>query len=234
MAQTPCIKRGAGRSVPIASSGSARLAGTVVAIGTTVVGIIEVDTPANAPAAMAVAGTWKVPKDTSDVTAGDALYWNATGDPYGGTAGSGCFTKTVGSNIFGGIALESAGATTGNVEMMLRSIDGTVPGALGPVPSATVAAGGTAQANANAISTGFTKVTGADDTAAIRLPAAAAGLVCFVKNVVANKILKVFPAAGDKINGAAANAVYNQAAAAMRTYVSYDGTDWYTDPETIA
>lgn len=97
--------------------------------------------------------------------------------------------------------------------------------------SATVAVGGTAQANANAVAAGFTLVSGADNTAAIKLPAAAAGAVCVVKNVSTTALLKVFPGTGDKINGGSANAVYNQAIGAQRIYVAYDATDWYTEIE---
>lgn len=232
MAQTPCVYRHVGDTLDY-TPGSAVTAGDVVLFGTTVVTIVVNDIAANVKGAVSTRGVWNVPKDNSDVAAGDALYWDTDGDPYGGTAGSGCFTKTAGSNVFGGYALEAAGTTTGDVDIFLRSIDGTVPGALGPLPVDTVAVGGTAIGNANAVpGTGFTLVTGADDTAAVVLPAAAAGKVCVLKNAVANKILKVFPAVNDKINNAAANAVYNQGNGTMRMYVAYNAVDWFTTPET--
>jgi predicted RecA/RadA family phage recombinase len=212
--------------------GSAVAAGTVYLFGTTVVTIVPKDIASNEKGATATRGVFDVPKDDSDVAAGDALYWDADGSPVGGTALSGAFTKTVSTNVFAGIAIEAAGAGVGVVEMFLRSIDGTVPGALGPLPVATVVVGGTALANANAIpGTGFTLVTGADDTAAVKLPEAAAGKVCVVKNGVANKILKVFPSANDTINGAAANAVYNQGNGCHAVYVAYNAVAWFTDPE---
>jgi len=212
---------------------SAVTAGDVVLIGSTVVTIAIEDIAASAKGAVSARGVWNVPKDNSDVSAGDALYWDANGDPYGGTSGTGAFTKTATSNVFGGIALEAAGATTGDVDMFLRSIDGTTPGALGPVPVQTVAVGGTAIANANAVpGTGFTLVTGADDTAAVKLPEAAAGKLCIIKNAVANKILKVFPAVNDTINNTTANSVYNQAAGTCLTYVAYNAVDWSTSPES--
>jgi predicted RecA/RadA family phage recombinase len=233
MAQTPCVYRSIGDVMDYTPT-NATLAGTVVLLGTTVVTIVPVDIPAAKKGATALRGIFNVPKDNSDVSDGDALYWDADGSPVGGTALSGAFTKTASTNVFAGIAIEDAGTTTGDVDMVLRSIDGTVPGAYGPMSVATVAVGGTAQANANAIDVGFTLVTGADDTAAIVLPAAAAGKVCVVANAVSNKILKVFPAAADTVNNAAANAVYNQAAGAFRMYVAYNAVDWRTDPETIA
>lgn len=98
---------------------------------------------------------------------------------------------------------------------------------------ATKAVGGTAIGNANAVTVGFTLVTGADDTAAVKLPEAAAGAIVTIKNAVANKILCVFPAVNDKINNAAANAVYNITNGGKRTFIAYNATDWFTDPETI-
>lgn len=233
MAQTPCTYKQLGDTIDY-TPGSAVAAGTVYVIGTTIVTIVPVAIAATDKGATATRGVFNVPKDNSDVAAGNALYWDDNGSPYGGTALSGAFTKTSTGNVFAGIALEAAGATTGDVDMLLRSIDGTVPGSYTPMTAATVVVGGTAQANANAIATGFTAVTGANDTAAIVLPTAAAGLVCFVKNTVANKILKVFPATADTINGAAANAVYNQTNGAFRVYVAENAVAWWTDPETIA
>lgn len=233
MAQTPCTYKQLGDTIDY-TPGSAVAAGTVYVIGTTIVTIVPVAIAATDKGATATRGVFNVPKDNSDVAAGDALYWDDNGNPYGGTALSGAFTKTSTGNVFAGIALEAAGTTTGDVDMLLRSIDGTVPGSYTPMTAATVVVGGTAQANANAIATGFTAVTGANDTAAIVLPAAAAGLVCFVKNTVANKILKVFPATADTINGAAANAVYNQTNGAFRVYVAENAVAWWTDPEVIA
>lgn len=234
MAQTPCTYRQDDRTLDY-TPGSAVLAGTVVVRGNMVT-IVPVDIGASDKGSEAIEGVWNVPKDNSDVADGDLLYWNATGDPVSGTAGSGAFTKTGGANKLAGVALEAAGTGVGDVDMILLSeaavASGGVFGSVG-VP-ATVAVGGTVIANANAVTEGFTQVTGADDTAAIRLPEAAAGKVVIVKNVVSNKILKVFPAVGDTINNAAANAVYNQTNGAFRMYIAYNSVNWWTDPETIA
>lgn len=232
MAQTPCTYRHYGDTLDY-TPGSAVLAGTVYVIGN-IVTIVPKDIAADEKGATATRGVFNVPKDNSDVSAGDTLYWNSTGDPVGGTSGSGAFTKTVGSNKIAGHALEAAGTGVGDCDMLLHSMDSALQASFGPVSVATVAVGGTAIGNANAIDIGFTEVTGADDTAAIKLPEAAAGKVCIVKNAVANKILKVFPAVSDTINSAAANAVYNQTNGAFRIYVAYNAVNWWTDPETIA
>lgn len=232
MAQTPAIYRNNGQTIDY-TPGSAVLSGTVYVIGN-IVTIVPKDIAADEKGATCTRGVFNVPKDNSDVSAGDTLYWNSTGDPYGGTSSSGAFTKTVGSNKIAGTALEAAGTTTGDCDMLLHSLDSALQAGFGPTSIAVVAVGGTAIGNANAIDIGFTKVTGADDTAAIKLPEAAAGKVCLVKNGVSNKILKVFPAVNDTINGAAANAVYNQYNGDFRIYIAENAIAWWTDPEVDA
>jgi predicted RecA/RadA family phage recombinase len=232
MAQTPATYRSDGEYIDHTPSAAVR-AGDVVLIGNLVC-IAPVDIAANTKGAVKTRGVHNVPKDNSDVIAGDTLYWDADGDPVGGTAGSGCFTKTSAGNKFAGHAVEAAGTGVGDVDMYLHSSDANLQASFGPTSVATVAVGGTDQANANAVDVGFTLVTGADNTAAIRLPEAAAGKVCIVKNGVADKILKVFPAVNDTINGGSPNSVYNQTNGAFRMYVAYNSVAWYTDPETIA
>lgn len=99
------------------------------------------------------------------------------------------------------------------------------------LPPATVAVGGNTISNANAVTYGFTKVTGADNTNAVKLPAAVAGAVCCLKTTTSGKILLVYPAVNNSINGAANNAVYNMANLSIRWFVAFDTTTWYTDPE---
>lgn len=232
MAQTPAKYRHSGENIDY-TPGSAVLAGTVYVLGNCVT-IVPKDIAADEKGATSTRGVFNVPKDNSDVSAGDTLYWDDDGSPVGGTALSGAFTKTAGSNNIAGTALEAAGTGVGDVDMLLHSLDSALQASYGPTSVATVAVGGTAIGNANAVDVGFTLVTGADDTAAIKLPEAAAGKVCIIKNGVANKILKVFPAVNDTINAGTANSVYNQTNGAFRMYVAYNAVAWYTDPETIA
>lgn len=231
MAQTPAILRTSPAETIPYTPGSDVVAGTIIVIGN-IVTIADVDIAANVKGAVRTRGNFNVPKDNSDVSIGDTLYWNATGDPVGGTAGSGAFTKTVGSNKIGGTALEAAGTGVGDVDMLLHSLDSALQASFGPVSVATVAVGAdNTQTNANAVDVGFTLVTGADDAKAVKLPTAAAGKVCIIKNSVADKILLVFPGTSDKINGGAANAVYNQGNGTMRIYVAYNAVDWFTSGE---
>lgn len=97
------------------------------------------------------------------------------------------------------------------------------------VPTATVAAAGTNQATAAALTTGFTLVSGADDTKGVVLPAAAAGLVCVIK-VGDGADLKVYPATGDAINALSANAALTVVDDVCFALFALDGTTWYSMP----
>lgn len=102
---------------------------------------------------------------------------------------------------------------------------GTMP----VIPSATVAAAGSLQADATAMTTGFTLVSGADATKGVKLPTAAAGLVCIVKNNAA-AALKVYPFSGDAINAIAADSAISLGNNTSAVFVAYDATTWYTVP----
>lgn len=229
MAQTPCTARQLGDTIDY-TPGSAVLAGTVYVIGTTVVTIVPKDIAADEKGASSTRGVFNVPKDNSDVSAGDALYWDADGSPVGGTALSGAFTKTASGNVFAGIALEAAGTGVGDCDMFLRSIDGTVPGNLAPVPTGTVAASNSAINNGTPITAlGVTLVTAADNTKAVVLPDAAAGSVLWLANFSGgNNTLAVFPTVNDAINLLGANNVYSQATNSTVGFVKYNASQWYT------
>jgi hypothetical protein len=56
-------------------------------------------------------GIWAINKDSSTFADGDAVYWNATGNPVIGTAGTGCATSTAGSNkLIGQCVIPAGGA----------------------------------------------------------------------------------------------------------------------------
>lgn len=106
----------------------------------------------------------------------------------------------------------------------------TAAGALGAdAAPATVAATGSLQSDAAAIAVGFTLVSGADATKGVKLPAAAAGKICYVKNNAA-AILKVWPSTGDGINAIAVDSNIAMASLTAAIFYAYDATTWYTIP----
>lgn len=166
-------------------------------------------------------GVWLPPKDASVFADGDPVFWNATGDPTGGTAGTGCATSTPTGVLMGysvGAALTGDARATVLVQPPARR-----------VPVNTVAAAGTTQADAAQLYEGHNLVTGADDTKGVRLPAAAAGIVVTIK-VGDGADLKVYPATGDAINAIAANGAMTVVDDVCFMLIARDGTTWDTLP----
>ena len=128
-------------------------------------------------------------------------------------------TTITGATISGG---SISGATS------VSASDLTTTGGL-YLKTATVAATGSTQANAAAVSDGFTLVTAADATKGVVLPAAVAGRTVILKNN-ANAVLKVWPASGDAVNAIAADSNYVLAAYTSSLLVAYDATTWYSVP----
>lgn len=99
------------------------------------------------------------------------------------------------------------------------------------IPTATVAATGSTQTDAAAITTGFTLVSAADATKGVKLPTAAAGKVCIVKNAdAANAVLKIWPFSGDGVNAVSVDSAFSIAAKTAVLLVAYDATTWYSVP----
>ncbi len=98
-------------------------AGTVVVRGR-LVGIANNDIPANVKGALAVEGVFAMVKKNEEIADGAAVYWDADGDPYTGTAGSGAATGSV-SDVLAGFAVGTAAATalTVNVKLAAAPVD---------------------------------------------------------------------------------------------------------------
>lgn len=105
---------------------------------------------AGALAAPYHSGIFDFVKDSSNISSVfTAVYWNASGDPYGGTAGTGCLTTTSSGNTWVGYALATAGTTTGTVRAILFDLPATLtlqgavskliadPGNAGAIPVTT-------------------------------------------------------------------------------------------------
>ena len=262
--------------------GSAVTAGDVIVQGA-LVGVPANDIAANALGALAITGVFDVQKaQEAFASVGARVYWDADGNPYGGTAGTGAATATPTSNAFMGFVVKTALANDATVRVLLRSSgsigaeavglgdlsdvdpvvytaghilvadgtkyddlavsgDGTLSGAgvlaitsfaaMPTIPVAEVAATGSDQAGAAAIATGFTHATEADAAKGVKLPAAAAGKVCVIKNAdAANAVLKVYPGTSDAINALSANAALSMAAKTSAWFIALDATTWYTVP----
>jgi predicted RecA/RadA family phage recombinase len=104
---------------------SAVAAGDVVVLGNNLVTVAKVDIEADRLGAVATRGVFDVVKDASDITGPTEAYWDADGDPVGGTAGSGAFSSDSTKGPFAGWFLEAAGTGVGTVRMSLNSVDGS-------------------------------------------------------------------------------------------------------------
>ena len=101
--------------------GSAVAAGAVVVVGAHV-GITKNPIPANTLGALALSGLFDVVKVTGAINDGAAVYWDADGNPLGGTAGTGAATTTSGGNTFMGFAVGAALETDETVRIDLVGV----------------------------------------------------------------------------------------------------------------
>lgn len=155
----------------------------------------------------------------------------------GATGTGGALTLTSGASVgasgtAGAVAIDCGAATGGTAGAI--TIGGSNAGSitLGKSPripvNASVAVGGTAIGNANAVSEGITIVTGADDTAAVILPVAVAGAEVILISTTASKNLVVFPQVNAAIDALGANNSFNSAVDAPHlAFRATSATQWY-------
>jgi predicted RecA/RadA family phage recombinase len=201
---------------------SAVTAGDVVALNG-MIGIASSAIAANAKGALQIEGIYQLPKTTAAWVRGLPVHWNPTGDPDGGTAGTGAANQ-LGVGTYAGVAVETeaSGDDTGAVNINAR------PSNLLGV-SAVTAAGSTI-ADAAALANGLNIVTGADGTKGVILPVAVAGMQVYVKGVTAG-VLKVYPQSSSVINALSASAAISLASGAVPAiFVASSTTQWYTIP----
>ncbi len=110
--------------------GSAVAAGDVIVQGT-LVAVARTPIAANVLGSLAVRGIFDVAKAAVIFTAGAAVYWDADGNPVGGTAGTGAATTTRTGNTFMGFAVEAAAETAATVRTDLRSVEAAAAETLG-------------------------------------------------------------------------------------------------------
>jgi collagen type VII alpha len=146
---------------------SAVAAGAVVLIGTIPM-IAKRDIAANTLGNLDCGGVFDVVKDGSAFSAGDAVYWNATGNPVVGTAGTGAATSTAsGNNLLGVVTPDGAavaGDSTVRVKLTAAKRTTTIGGAVTadsisgssstlPITGLAAAQGGTASLTGGTSST---------------------------------------------------------------------------------
>ncbi|GAB6113420.1 DUF2190 family protein [Desulfomicrobium salsuginis] len=92
--------------------------GQVVVVGS-LVGISLAGVASGSTGQLAVEGVFDVPAAAAAITAGAPVYWDADGDPYGGTAGSGAATATATDNTLMGHAIAAKGLNGSAVRVKL-------------------------------------------------------------------------------------------------------------------
>lgn len=108
MAQTAVIRevRNDGLTVDYDAAAD-KSAGDVVVVGSIPMVVArDIDYSENPRGALApgLGEVWLVPQAAEIITAGDSVYWDEDGSPYGGTALSGCATATAAGNYLLGVA----------------------------------------------------------------------------------------------------------------------------------
>jgi predicted RecA/RadA family phage recombinase len=159
-------------------------AGTIV-VQKGLVGITKLDIPANVKGALCIEGIFAVPKKNEAFVAGLPVWFDANGDPQGGTAGTGAATQVggdaqVSGDVLLGTAVIAAVAADQFVYVALNKFDARIPTF---VTGARITKA--ASANAAATESGVCYDCTADNTV-ITLPATAAGLEFTVMNTAAD------------------------------------------------
>lgn len=133
--------------------------------------------------------------------------------------------------VYRGVTQDNATINKGtlyDVTLVNPTVTGSITGAV-RLPVAAVAATGSAQGDAAALSEGLNVVSAADGTKGVVLPTAVAGMTVIVKNTAA-AALKIYPATGGTINALSANAAYSITNLTSTLLVASSATQWYSVP----
>ncbi len=221
MAQVPALTYSEAGAIDYTPA--AAVTGGDVVVLTGIVGIAPSDIAANDKGSLQTSGLFRVPKTTAAQVRGLPVYWNATGDPDSGDAGTGAANQ-LGVGVYMGICAE-ASASGDNYTIV--DLNAVYPALVG---SAAVTAAGSAQGDAAQLYHGFNVVTGADGTKGVILPTAVAGMIVYLKGVTAG-VLKVYPKTGGTINALSANGAISLASGATPAiFIASSSTQWYTLP----
>jgi len=221
----------AGTTRIAATTSGATITGTL-GVSSTITGTTLVSNIATGTAPLTITSTTVVPNlyvARANVSDYDTVTLVNTGTYYPQLVNA-----TSGNLATGANANLSFNAATGNLSTTISSATGNVTAAntvtsayaIGSVGTA-IAAAGTVQANATAITKDNNIVSTVVVGAGVVLPTAVAGMRIYIKNTSANALL-VYPATSGIINSLAANAAYSQAANASAFYISSSTTQWYS------
>jgi hypothetical protein len=159
--------------------GADRTAGQVQVVGTKVTIIAhDIDFSDKPQGTTSLTGIWDVPQRAAIITAGDLVYWDAAGNPVGGTPGTGAATTVSAGNNLMGVAVplqpndtNATAATDQFVRIQLAGLSvnlATVGGAITAVTSINGTAGAAGGAGGNVpITAGAGHTNGAGGTAGI-------------------------------------------------------------------
>jgi len=191
-----------------------------------IVGVAITDIAANDLGSLAIDGIFQVPKTTAAWVRGLAVHWNATGDPDGGTAGTGAANQ-LGNGVYMGIAAETEGSGDDRGAVILNS---TV--SLSYNAAVTATTGGATTGLIPAAAT-FVTVTSDNADKQISLPAGYVGKV--LRILVGTTACELISAvAADKVNEVTVGATNELAltAEALYTCVYTKSGFWIVNGQT--
>jgi len=174
-----------------------------------IVGVTPTDLAANEKGSIAYEGIYDVPKTTAAWVIGLPVFWNSTGDPDSGDAGSGAANQ-IGNGIYMGIATQAAGSGDNTGRVMLNA-----PYPQRPVAVTATTGGGTT----GLIPAGASYVTVTSDNAdkQISLPAGYVGQI--LRILVGTTACELISAvAADKVNEVTVGATNELALTAEALY----------------
>jgi len=199
-----------------------------------------------------VDGVWTLAKTSAQAWAvGDKIYWDdnnkrCDSDSTQGKligvataiAANPSSTGNVRLNGSAGATAEGIGLDTTELGLLNGATAGSITAskvvtrtAAQGIPRATavVAAIGADASDGAALTKDINLVTGADNTTCVVLPVGVAGETIVVVNTVANKVLPVFPAGTENINGAGAGVVFTMGPARAVAFVCTAAGVWYAE-----
>lgn len=109
-----------GHAITYTNTGDATIESGTALMIESVFGVTLVDIAAGESGQVATCAVYSVPKVTGAITQGALLYWDANGNPVGGTAGTGALTTTQGNGVLAGVAWSAAAEADTHVDVQLN------------------------------------------------------------------------------------------------------------------